>query len=66
MELLNYFKKHYLVTLSEAKRSKWCLEQTLVVRAWTAWEAFNIAKGYAESKPKRKNGKWVVYDMKKL
>lgn len=66
MSLLNFFKNHYLVTISEANRNKNYSEYKFLVRAWTAWKAFDIAKSEAASKPKGKNGGWVVYDMKKL
>lgn len=66
MSLLNFFKKHYLVTITELNRSGAFSSQTCLVRAWTGWGAFDIATKHAESKPEGANGKWVVYDMKKL
>jgi len=55
-------QKHWLVVYSEALRVGKFQESRGIVRAYSAWEAYNIAEEHA----KGKEGDWLVQDMKPL
>lgn len=63
----NYFKKEYFFLLSENERGE-CTHQeaTLVVRAYNAIVAYEIAKGQCERKEAERGRFWTIVDMKKL
>ena len=60
----NLFKKekHWFVVYSEKERGRKFAEQRSLVRAYDAWEAYSIA----EIDAKKKEGDWIVIDMKPL
>jgi len=62
-KILNLFKKHWFVTLTEKDRGpKTYKEQKFVIRAWTGWQAYNIAWDEAS----KLEGEWCVQDMKRI
>ena len=60
----NLFKKqkHWFVVYSEKDRVLLFQEARGVVRAYDAWEAWDIAEKHAEEK----EGDWIVQDIKPL
>lgn len=64
--MLNYFKKEFLVKLSEINRGTNFKENVAIIRGWTAWECWEIAKNTCKEKQDETGTDWCIIDMKRL